>query len=300
MILLFVGGYLYYMVEQICPIPHEYRIGVIDERFDLSSEEAQGIVEEAANIWETAVGRELFIFDEAGNLTINFVFDERQAFSEAETDFRERLDAAENINDAIGQTYEQLVDQYESVKSEYETKVTTYEARLSTYNETVRTYNEEGGAPQGEFERLEEEKNELDAEQAAINVLASQLNDLVEEINNIGEKGNTLIEAYNEEVTEYNQTFGESREFTQGDYQNETINIYTYKDFEELRVVLVHELGHALQLGHVDGEESIMYHLIGKQPRTGELSQSDIAEFNRICGDISFWDKMRVLFNKYD
>jgi seryl-tRNA synthetase len=176
----------------------------------------------------------------------------------------------------------------------YADRVEAYERKLNAYNEEVEKYNEQGGAPEEAYESLSERKKQLNKEQAELNNLASELNKLVAEINNIGDRGNNLINTYNQGVSVYNETFGESHEFTQGDYSNSTIKIYTFEDKQELKLVLVHELGHALSLGHVEGEGSMMHYLIGEQPRDAVLSEADLAEFNRVCGDISLIDRIKL------
>lgn len=289
--LLFGGGYFYYIAQAVCPVPIAYSIGEIDERFDLNEDEARVIISEAESVWEDATGRNLFSYEEDGELVINFVFDNRQKFIEAEDQLKEKLDATENVSDELQNTYASLVSEYNELRVSYATKVEIYEKRLQRYNAEVEKYNEQGGAPADVYEALSKEKEALDAEQSSINSLSSKLNVLVEEINSIGEKGNSLIDTYNEGVGVYNKTFGEPREFTQGDYVNGTITIYTFEDAEELKLVLVHELGHALSLGHVEGKESAMYYLIGEQPEELVLSAEDIGEFDRVCGEKSIFQK---------
>jgi hypothetical protein len=296
--ILFGGGYFYYIAEAVCPVPISYTLGDIDERFNITREEARLSLSEAESVWEDATGRNLFTYEEDGKLTIHFVFDDRQQFINAEGEFKEKLDATENISDAIKDTYANLVEEYTDLKMTYETKVASYEQKLAVYNAEVERYNNQGGAPSDVYESLSEQKRVLNREQASLNELSSSLNELVREINNIGEKGNSLINTYNQGVGVYNETFGESREFTQGDYTGEEINIYTFEDSEELKLVLVHELGHALSLEHVDGEESIMHYLLGGQPESSMLSEYDLAEFDRVCGDKTLWEKIELSFER--
>lgn len=295
---LFAGGYFYYTALAICPVPLEYRIGVLDERFGISEEEAKLAAVAAESIWEDATGRNLFTYDDKADFVINFVFDDRQALVDAEDNLKDRLDAAENANDTIAHTHADLVKEYEGLKQAYETRVSNYEVSLQTYNDKVQQYNDEGGAPPEEYDRLQTEKGELDREQVELNKVVRQLNNLVEEINQVGKEGNQLVETYNRGVDTYNQTFGEPREFTQGDYQGDKINIYTFANDNELELVLAHELGHALHLGHVAGEQSVMYYLIGDQPDQLELSSTDIEEFNRVCGSSvsSLLERLKIAF----
>jgi len=273
------------VVEAVCKVPISYRIGSIDERFDITHDEARLAAADAESVWEEATGRNLFTYDEAGELPINFVFDERQAFADAEIDFRERLDETQGTNSELEETYASLVARYNTLEAEYENKATRYEERLAAYNTKVAEYNEQGGAPKDVYKKLQAEQSMLDSEVRTVNALGNQLNNLAADINKLSEQGNELIEAYNENVDAYNETFGESHEFTQGDYQGTEINIYKFVDTTELKLVLAHEFGHALSLNHVESDTSIMYHHLGAQPDTPVLTSFDLAEFERVCGE---------------
>lgn len=291
-VLLFAGGYFYNLAQAVCPIPLSYRVGEIDDRFNLSLDEAKVAITEAAEVWESATGQNLFMYDDKADFTINFVYDERQQLIEEEENLRDRLDATENINDAFTETYDTLIADYNTLKDSYLSRVESYEQRLESYNDTVEQYNEDGGAPPDVYQELQDEQEELRNERIELDHVAEQLNVMVSEINDLGERGNALVASYNQNVGTFNERFGETREFTQGDYSKGHINIYTYKDETELQTVLAHELGHALSLDHVEGDSSVMYYLIGEQSADLHLSETDLAEFNRICGDMNLWDKI--------
>lgn len=289
------GGYFYHVAQAVCPVPIEYSIGELDGRFDLSREEARLALAEAESVWEDATGKNLFSYvEEASDLTVHFVFDERQEFVEAEGQLKERLDATEHISEAIGETYATLVAQYNDLRITYADRVESYEEELARYNAQVEQYNSQGGAPEEAYQQLEAQKEALNEEQKELNAMADELNALVGEINNVGDRGNKLIDTYNAGVNVYNKTFGEAREFTQGDYSDNVIKIYTFEEKDELKLVLLHEFGHALWLDHVEGEDSIMYYLIGNQNPDAPLTEHDLQEFGRVCGSDSVWDKLKL------
>ncbi len=290
--ILFAGGYFYQSASAICAIPLEYRIGVLDDRFDLSFDEARLAITDAEAAWEDATERNLFTYSETADFSINFIFDERQIFIDAEGAFLDRLDNAEELSETVQEKYNRLVAAYEAAVAAYETDVASYEKELSQYNATVASYNEEGGAPPEVFDELEAEKSTLDRKQRALNSQIESLNDQVAEINAMGNQGNQLIETYNRGVETFNDTFGSGREFTQGDYVGDAINIYTFKDAEELRLVLVHELGHALSIDHVESESATMHFLLGAQSGYAPTA-ADLEAFGAICG-LSTGAKMRL------
>ena len=285
--------FFYVLGSGICPTPFQYRIGVLDERFGLSQEAALTAIANAEAIWEDYADRDLFVYDPEADFPINFVFDERQALTDAEGNFRERLDRAEGVNEGIEAQYEALVSEYDDLRTEYDTESAAYDVALSAYNDVVAAVNAAGGASPEQFDELAAEQSALNARQQTLNGMVDRLNMLVDEINQIGDEGNRLIDTYNRGVEVYNNTFGDEREFTQGDYQGTEINIYTFKDQAELELVLAHELGHALSLDHVSGSNSVMFYLIGQQPEDLVLSEYDVAEFNRVCSPRSVWDTVK-------
>jgi len=267
-----------------CPIPFTYRLGTIDESFSLSETEAKADVAAAAQLWEEAVGRDLFEYDESSDFTINFVFDERQETLNLEQTQRQTLDETRDKNNEVLEQVESSQSQYDDLEQNYKANVAQYEQDLANYNADVNSYNDRGGAPPDKFAQLERERVELDQTADSLNTTASQLNSLANEINTLGERGNQLVTDYNREVNEYNQEHAYAREFTQGDYQGGKINIYTFSDKNELITVLAHEFGHALGIGHVETSGSLMYYLMDDTDSVTDLSTEDTLAFLEVCG----------------
>ena len=277
-------GYWYQTVLAVCDVPITYRIGDIDARFNLSTEEVRNAVSTAESLWEDGTDRNLFTYDPNGELVVKFVYDERQASTEAQVVLEETLAKKENVSESVRTEYETLVKKYTALKDTYEASVDAYEAKLRSYNKEVADWNAKGGAPKDVFNRLERTKSELSAEEKRLSSLSRDLNTLVSKINALGARGNDIVSDYNELVSEYNEEFGDAKEFTQGEYTNRVITIYEYKSKDELAIVLAHELGHALGLTHVDGESSIMYHHMGAQSLDDGLTAYDSAAFTQTCG----------------
>jgi hypothetical protein len=286
--ILFGTGYWYFEVSAVCRAPIAYRIGSIDSSFEITVAEARATASIAESLWEDATGRNLFTYDEAAKFPINFVFDERQKAADEEEQLREVLEEREGLSDSVKEKYERLLDDYEDLKTSYEQRTTAYDEKLQAHNREVERWNEAGGAPEDIYENLEAHQRELSDEQNELNTIAYQLNQLVRQMNAIGAQGNSIITDYNEIVEEYNSRFAEHREFTQGDYQGTAINIYQFDSEEDLAIVLAHEFGHALSLGHVEGENSFMYTVMGEQTLEEGPTQFDLAEFERVCGERSF------------
>lgn len=277
-------SYWYLATAAICPVPITYRLGTVDERFALDTEEASAVLSAAEAVWEQAVGRDLFQYDDTSTFTVNFIYDERQQLASTEEEWRLRLDREELKSQQLLLEVKKLATEYEQVQTEYEAARVVYEDRLLAYNKQVEALNEQGGAPEPVFKELQEEKAAL---ADALKVLLSQerdINDMAAEINRKAEAGNSLVEAYNAEVLQYNEIYGNRDLYTQGDFQRDRINVYKFSDTTELTKVIAHEFGHALGVGHVEEEESLMYYLMAEQPDTLLLSDSDKDAFLAICG----------------
>jgi len=282
--LVVAGTYWYQSTAYICPAPLEYRLGDLNDQFGISSTTAIGYITEAEKYWEEATGRELFTYNEEADFTVDFVFDERQEGANEQEFSKTKLDSKRIESEEVRNTIEQLQSSYEGLSRSHSEDINDYEARLTQYNQRVAKYNDQGGAPPDIFAELEEEKESLNTISRQLNETANDLNRLVTEINRLGERGNDLVNKYNDEVQDYNYRFGHSREFTQGDYQGDNINIYKFSNDNEVISVLTHEFGHALGLGHVEDEKALMYYLLEDPNSSPELTTTDLQLFYEVCG----------------
>ena len=284
LVLILAGTYWYQATAYVCPIPLSYRIGELDEDFNISRETAISYVEKAESYWEEATSRELFTYDESADFTVNYVFDARQENANDQTEARAELDAKWEESEEVKNVIDSLQRDYDDLASSHEAHVADYESRLTEYNQQVNRYNDRGGAPSDIFAELEEERSELNNLSDDLNRTASRLNLLGEEINELAERGNQLVENYNQEVKTYNRKYGHSGEFTQGDYQGDKINIYKFSTDNEVITVLAHELGHALGIDHIEDKDSLMYYLLEDPDSEPVITAADLTEFYAVCG----------------
>ena len=275
----------YVRTAAVCPAPISYRLGEVDERFHIEAAEVKKVILISEAIWEDSVGQDLFVYDEKAAFAINLIYDERQQLASTEEEWRLALDAEEVESLALIEQVKVEGVEYEKMQAEYTSEREKYEERLKKFNEEVESLNEKGGAPAPVFAELQKEREELNIMVEQLVVLEKKLNDKAAAINEMGEKGNHLIELYNAEVLKYNAVYGSRDLYTQGDFQRDRINIYKYSDTTELSKVIVHEFGHSLGLGHVEGKSSIMYYLMADQSDSITLTTEDKAAFVAICGD---------------
>lgn len=290
----YVVGNWYFSTENICPVPITYQLGDIDSRFNINDVEAKKVLSDAENLWEEALGRDLFIYDEDSSFTLNFIYDERQQLASTEEEWRLALDAKEEKGLEMVEEVKKQTEEYEQEQKKYLESRADYENKLTAYNEKVERYNEEGGAPEAIYLELQEEQNRLSVLLKELTNKEKTLNKQIDEINGLGNESNRLIELYNQEVLQYNAIYGDRDIYTQGDFRRDRINIYKFSDKTELTKVVAHEFGHALGLDHVEGTKSMMYYLMDEQPDELVLSEEDINALIITCGvSDSYTSKVR-------
>lgn len=269
-----------------CTEPILYSIGSFDSRFNISQNQFRKDISEAASVWNLALGKTLFIYNAESSLKVNLIYDYRQKttlqLNKIDTvisDDRASYNTAKTKYDALSQ-------QYAKDKASLQVKIDSYNQAISSYNEQVASWNDRGGAPPAEYQKLQEEKQNLgfqatslDQDRSAFNQLVDTLNSLVPELNQLAHTLNLNVKTYN--------TVGAStgEQFSEGEYVEDSsgtrINIYQFKNENQLVRVLEHELGHALGLGHVNNSESIMYYL--NSGINQKLTANDLAELNTVC-----------------
>ncbi len=279
-----LGNYWFNPYLAVCRLPIVYSIGELDNRFGVTNEEALSALTKAEAVWEEALGRDdIFTYDENGPFKVNFIYDERQRRAEAALQAENNLDVRGEANEVLTELHSRLVAEYAEYDAEYRSRSAAYNANLAEYNAEVEKHNNAGGASPEVYAELQNRRAELEAERRELESLFGQLESLYEQINSIGKKGNELIGEYNELVQDFNHTFAHGHEYTQGDYRTKEINIYSFTSEEDLVLVLAHELGHALAIGHVDDSSGIMYYLMKEQPKPATLSEADQRAFMAAC-----------------
>ncbi|PIP26716.1 MAG: hypothetical protein CO140_01330 [Candidatus Moranbacteria bacterium CG_4_9_14_3_um_filter_40_7] len=267
-----------------CEEPIKYSLGQIDHRFGISPEKFRALILEAEGLWENSAKLNLFEYDAAAAFKINLIFDERQMQTLDSEELESNLQKLEAEQDKLIKQFGSLSNAYQKKLADYNAQLAAYEKRLKKYNKEVEYWNEQGGAPEDEYADLEKERkklkklaDDLEKQRLAVNSLATETNQVVK-------RENQVVLKYNADIATYKSQYGESREFEKGIFNGEEINVYQYKENDDLRLTLIHELGHALGLNHLENPQAIMYYLMGEQGMENpSLTAEDLQALKEAC-----------------
>lgn len=249
------------LYQSPCDTPREYRLGTVDPQFSLTNNEAREAISEAAATWKKAYGKNLFIYNPKAELSVNFVYDDRQA-----------------LNTTINKQNETLKQKDSTLQPEieaHEQKVADLQRRIDQLNKEIDDWNGKGGAPEDVYnslksrqEQLQRESNLLNAEADSLSIAANNFNSEVKELNQ-------NVASFNESL----QLKPEGGLYSK-DENGEKIDIYIYSTRTELLNILTHEMGHALGMVHVSDSHAIMY------PKTNEAikpTDADVQQLDIVC-----------------
>jgi len=249
----------------ISAFPMGYSLGAFDSRFGISLERFLQIVEEAVKVWENAAGKDLFEYRKDAFMRVNLVFDWRQEQLLQAKIRRAELDESGKSFDLLRSEHEAKARSVEQDRLAYEESVQSYSTQLAEYNARAERWNEGKNQTEAEYKYLQTRKNELEEQQQALERRRVELETKVHELNVLGEHINSLAQKLNLEVEYFNGRFVTMREFEKGVFDGRAIDIYEFENEDDLRLALVHELGHALGIDHVDNPRAIMYRRMAAQ-----------------------------------
>jgi chromosome segregation ATPase len=292
-------GYYYYpqLVEiykykkfesKVCDEPITYYVEPVDRRFNITQEELEKVIEEATLVWELEANRDLFASASSkdADVTIKTIFDTRQAVT----------DQLDSLNQKIDIGLDSITLDKNSVQAEERAllnmrnaiveRIKKYELDLSQYNATIAEYNQRGTISQIEISNIQRQKEELDREKREIDLEIVQTKKEEEAVKEKIRTINTGVASFNKSIDEYNAiNLTRGREFREGEYKEygnkREINIYEFESRVKLKRLLIHELGHALRLEHVENTKSIMNAY--NASNNLELTEEDKNELRKVC-----------------
>jgi hypothetical protein len=267
-----------------CARPVAYRVETVDPRFGVSAEDVREALRQAETVWRRSLGRDLFTESPTARLAVTFVYDERQQTTQTAQRLRRSMRDTGASHAAIGKSHAAWRATYEARARDYADGHAAYQRRAQAYQEKVQQWNARGGAPRDAREELEAERAQLDATRRQLEADRAALDELAATVKSLTEQGNAVAEAHNRDVGTFNALYGAPREFHKGEFNGREITVFEFHDARDLALLLAHELGHALGLGHVEDPAAIMNAMAGGQAVDPiAATPADVAALTTLC-----------------
>jgi hypothetical protein len=281
LVLGFIFWYKSTSMYKHCDRPISYTLGSFDTRFGISKKDFLDKIKAAASVWNKASGKTVFEYDPKGDLVINLIYDTRQKTTQKNIVLEADVNKINNLASSVKAQYLSLETEYTARNQAYTDEVALFEQNQNNYKTKVDYWNNNGGAPPDEYNALTIEQQKLLQEQTALEEKRLELNSTADQMNEFAKNYNVLVGNANSNINTINQSAG--KEFEEGLYypaKNE-IDIYEFSSNQKLIRVLIHELGHALDLAHNNNPKSIMYPI--NSGTNLSLSTEDLQELKTRC-----------------
>ncbi|SEO90742.1 matrixin family metalloprotease [Aquisalimonas asiatica] len=272
-----------------CEAPVTVHLDAVDDRFELDRAEVRAALRDAMAMWQDASEDTLFRKRDGEGVAVSLVYDERQAGAQAR---QRRRDDLVRVERQLREDRQQLEQRHEALTAESR----DFESRQRRLNERVEAHEREVTAwNAGDMERTPEKRERLQDASQALSEAQDALNDERRELERRGEALNREqqvlvreMEAFNHQVDVHNREAHAATGFEMGQYERRGsqrwIRVFKADDQDELRLVLAHELGHALGIGHVPDADAVMAPYLGGD-NTGRtaVSAADREALSQAC-----------------
>lgn len=255
-----------------------YRIGDVDPRFNLSQDQIKTLSQQAADIWHLGTMKSLFVYDPNAQLSINLIYDERQAESSARKQEIRILENTQQYTQNEKQRVQQIQSELDLANRELEIQKTNYQTKVDQYNQLINMINQsQQNLSPYQRQQLEQQKEQLTIDQSQLKQQLDAYNQKVNDLNRQVDQLNSINQQFNQSVDQFNTRF-QPRQFDKGVFDGKSIKIYEFESHDDLRVTIAHELGHALGLKHNTDPKALMYPTMKDQNlQNFKLTTADLA-----------------------
>lgn len=268
-----------------CRASLTWRVGEVDPRGRIERRDVEAAARRAARLWEEVAGRPLFRHAPAGGVPIHVRYDPRVA------DLNRRLHAMDSAQAALADSARSLrTDAVRLARQERE-----LDRRVRRHNERVRSIEEAGGGSDAEQREVQRVGRALESDRNRLERLRASLDRRSRRLERAREDLREAIEAYNRSpgirlpihVGDYSESVK-----TRGDrvlaVDDRSITVSSLADPTSLALVIAHEMGHALGLGHVPDSVAVMAEVreTGAGGRELTTRLADRRELRRTCPDL--------------
>ena len=255
-----------------------YRIGDVDPRFNLSQDQIKTLSQQAADIWHLGTMKSLFVYDPNAQLSINLIYDERQAESSARKQEIRILENTQQYTQNEKQKIQQIQSELDLANRELEIQKTNYQTKVDQYNQLINMINQsQQNLSPYQRQQLEQQKEQLTIDQSQLKQQLDAYNQKVNDLNRQVDQLNSINQQFNQSVDQFNTRF-QPRQFDKGVFDGKSIKIYEFESHDDLRVTIAHELGHALGLKHNTDPKALMYPTMKDQNlQNFKLTTADLA-----------------------
>jgi hypothetical protein len=258
------------------------RIGQIDEQFNVDATALTTALKNAVHEWNAATGKNLFVVRDDGDVAVNLLFDGRQ-------DTVNQLAREEREISALSEDLSARLQAHTSILERHKSAVAEWNRETEAHNKLVEMIDARSASlvenPE-DYVALQAERQRIDEMGAHLNegkrYLVRQGELIIKDTSNLEAEKQSLkarIRSLRERFSSNVLPDGEHR---RGLSVNE-INVYTFHNLETFHVVLLHEMGHALGLPHIDERPAIMHPVIEHGSGLSNLTPLDIQAALALC-----------------
>jgi len=280
-----------------CEQPLGWHIGQLDPHFDITAEQLESEVRQAAALWNDAAGRTVLTRDEQNGFPVNLIHDHRHQRAMEVTRLQEQVQRLEAELERRQHNLEADRTRQHQRREAYQRELARYQADLRRHNQAVEAANrnrpdadtvarirQQANKLEQRQQELAHQQQELQRHQQALQQHIDTYNDLVERFNARSRELAGASRLASADSGEYRADITRDHRGNMVSIQRE-IDVYFFFDRQDLRWTLTHELGHALGIGHVEHPDAVMNaaYLADSEDTSLALHAEDIRALRELC-----------------